>query len=89
MSLPGCSICHGESGCTQLAPMTDPGTGSPICVSCLEDLLRQEYLRDTSPDQKKILRRRIEDHLRKNPAALIEVGAMLGASGDVRVDDLL
>lgn len=54
------------------------------------ELARQLLLSgDLDRDEEKKLRRRVEDCLRKNPAALYRVAGDLASRGDIRIDDLI
>lgn len=44
---------------------------------------------DLDRDDQARLRRRIEDLLRKSPAALYRVAGQLAAAGEIRIDDLV
>jgi len=80
-----CEICGG----VPLSPNREPLSREPICMDCLEDVLRQEYLQELEPEDLVKLRRRIEELLRKTPQSLIEVAAHLGARGLIKYEDLL
>jgi len=66
-----------------------PITGEPLCIDCLETLLRQEYLREMEPEDWRVLRRRIEDDLRKRPGDLLRVAAYMCAREMVQFEDLI
>jgi len=53
--------------------------------------LARQLLMDGELDREELakLRRRIEDLLRKNPAALYRVAGRLSADGEIRIDDLI
>lgn len=44
---------------------------------------------DLDREEWKVLRRRVEDSLRKNPSALLETAARMMVEGWIRVDDLI
>ena len=61
---------------------------STVCNDCASTETRQT-IKNMKPDQIKTLRRRIEDRLRKSPAALIETGTLFAGHGWIVIDDLI
>jgi len=63
-------------------------TSESMCRSCFEVQLRSMF-NDVGSDALSKLRRRIEDHLRKSPGAVIWYGARLAAGGHIKFEDLI
>lgn len=65
--------------------------GSLLCKDCaileLKTMLLDSCVEDF--EDFRLLRRRVEDALRKNPYLVIEVGAKLGAEGLIKISDLV
>lgn len=62
--------------------------GNPLCQSCAESEVLA-MLRDCDAEEIKTLRRRVEDCLRKHPATLLHIAAILAVQNRVRIDDLV
>lgn len=62
--------------------------GENLCDECNRAELRT-LIQDLDPDEIKTIRRRVEDLIRKSPAALIEIAALLSSRGEIRIDDLI
>ena len=83
-----CFICHGESGAI-MSPMADPISWERVCMPCLEDLLRQDYLRDLDSEDLAELKDRVIEVIAGDAGLLIEVAAKLAARGVLEIEDLL
>lgn len=61
------------------------------CKKCLRRAEIRDILRDAdlTPEEWRTLRRRIEEAVRKSPAALQSAAVALSAEGHIRVDDLI
>lgn len=64
---------------------------TPVCPRCLRRAEVADDLRagDLTPEEWRTLRRRIEEAVRKSPAALLAAAVALSAEGHIRVDDLI
>lgn len=64
---------------------------TPVCPRCLRRAEVADGLRagDLTPEEWRRLRRRIEEAVRKSPAALLAAAVALSAEGHIRVDDLI
>jgi len=63
---------------------------SLLCPTCHREEIKA-ILSDADLDREEWarIRRRVEDHLRKSPASLLDVAAGLAATGQIRIDDLI
>ena len=62
--------------------------GLNLCVDCWKSEV-EALLHDLDPDEVKVLRRRVVDHIRKSDPCLIRLAADLAASGFVKISDLI
>lgn len=64
---------------------------TPVCPQCLRRAEVADDLRagDLTLEEWRTLRRRIEEAVRKSPAALHCAAVALSAEGHIRVDDLI
>ena len=82
------------SHCTHCGVELTPGSpcqgfeGDDLCDGCNVAEIKA-LLSECDKEESKKLRRRVEDHLRKSPADLLDTGARLAASGAIRIDDLI
>jgi hypothetical protein len=77
------------------SPMAVKGEGGlmddTLCLSCLRREEVADGLRgaDLTPEEWCTIRRRIEEGIRKSPAALFSAVVALAAEGHIRIEDLV
>lgn len=80
-----CTFCGKTSPMTEYHAITGEG---PLCLPCARlDIIG--WLGDCDPDEIKKLRRRAEDFLRKNPAALREILISLISGNLIQYEDCM
>ena len=78
-----CAYCDSPAG-----RFVSPETGEALCNECAREVVRS-YLKDLDDQEERILRRRAEDCLRKNPQVRDSVITDLIVRGQIRFDDLI
>ena len=80
--MPLCRDCEGE------AIWTSPFDGQELCGACARREI-VSLLSELNQDETKILRRRAEDFLRKNPAGFMELAVRLVLKNQIKYIDLI